>query len=285
MPGLEYEEKKQKLWETLGKYRGHNIIVAFSGGTDSSLLLKLVCKACGSDDVYAVTMQTRLHPMAEIESARETAREIGAKHIVIRTDELREAGILENPVDRCYRCKKYLFSKMKEKAEELCADILIEGTNEDDLHVYRPGIRAIQELGFQSPLAEAGLTKAEVRRLAAKYGLSVSEKPASPCLATRFPYGSRLDYRDLQKVAEGEEFLKKYGLDNVRLRIHGEIARIEVDEKNLSKVVENRREIVRYLKELGYSYITLDLEGFRSGSMDIGIDKSRYKEKEGKSHG
>ncbi|MCI8637569.1 MAG: ATP-dependent sacrificial sulfur transferase LarE [Coprococcus sp.] len=294
MPGLGYEKKKRKLWNLLKECKGHNIIVAFSGGTDSSLLLKMVCEVCGGehlsapspaiDDsdtdgpepeaagkIYAVTMQTCLHPVSEMETARRTAREIGAEHIVIQINELMEAGIMDNPPDRCYRCKRYLFSKMKEKAGELGAKILLEGTNEDDMHVYRPGIRALGELGIRSPLAEAGFTKAEVRRLAAEYGLSVAEKPASPCLATRFPYGTRLDYREMEKVAEGEEFLKECGLYNVRLRIHGTIARIEVDEKDFPLLLKYRGEVIRRLKKLGYSYVSMDLEGFRSGSMDGGI--------------
>lgn len=273
MSGLGYEEKKQKLWNLLKEYRGQGIIVAFSGGTDSSLVLKMVSETCRESGgrIYAVTMQTRLHPVSELEAARRTAGEIGAEHIVIQVDELMEAGIRDNPTDRCYRCKRHLFSKMKEKAQELGVQILVEGTNEEDLYVYRPGIRAIREMGIQSPLAKAGLTKAEVRRLAAEYGLSVAEKPASPCLATRFPYGVRLDYREMEKAAKGEEFLKKYGLYNVRLRVHGAVARLEVDEKEFPNVLEHRKDIIRYLKELGYSYITLDLEGFRSGSMDVEI--------------
>lgn len=268
----EYEEKKIRLKDQIQAYAEEGCIVAFSGGVDSSLLLKLVCEAAGkSGRIYAVTMQTRLHPVCEIEHAKKVAEEIGASHLVIPVDELEEAGIRQNPPDRCYLCKKNLFTKILQKAEELGIQNILEGTNEDDLHVYRPGLKAIRELGVISPLAEAGFTKEEVRRLAEEYGLSVSDRPATPCLATRFPYGAALSYEEIQKVEQGEAYLKGFGLYNVRLRIHGEIARIEVDTGEFPVLLQYRSHIINYIRHLGYPYITLDLEGFRSGSMDVGI--------------
>ena len=271
---LEFEQKKERLKKILYEYAGQDIMVAFSGGVDSSLLLRVVCEVNheGNGRVYAATMKTRLHPAAEIENAASVAEEIGADHIVIPVDELLDAGIEDNPVDRCYLCKKHLFEKMKEKADELGVRVLMEGTNEDDLHVYRPGLRAIKELGVLSPLASAGFSKEEVRQLAAKYGLSVSDKPAAPCLATRFPYGTRISYEELERAADGEHYLKEFGFYNVRLRVHGTIARIEINSEEFADLLVHKEEIVSYLKKLGYSYITLDLEGFRSGSMDIGIE-------------
>lgn len=269
----DYEEKKEQLRRILEQDTRENVIVAFSGGVDSSLLLKLACEAAKSREttVYAVTMQTKLHPVGEFRAAEALAREIGAEYIAIAVDELQDAGIMQNPVDRCYRCKKYLFWRIKEKAEELEITTIIEGTNEDDLHVYRPGIRALKELGITSPLAQAGMTKEEVRRLAAEYGMSVAAKPAAPCLATRFPYGTALTYEKLDSVGRGEEFLKALGFRNVRLRVHDMIARIEVDQSEFPVVLEQRERITEQFKALGYSYVTLDLEGFRSGSMDIGL--------------
>lgn len=273
----EYEEKKAHLKEKIQVYAEEGCMVAFSGGVDSSLLLKLVCDSAGSlaqsasGRIYAVTMQTRLHPVCEIEHAARVAEEIGAAHIVIPVDELEEAGISQNPVDRCYRCKRHLFLKIQQAAGKLGIRNILEGTNEDDLHAYRPGLQAIQELGIISPLADVGFTKMDVRRLAEEYGLSVSDRPAVPCLATRFPYGTCLSYEELQKVEQGEAYLKKLGLYNVRLRIHGNIARIEVDSDEFPILLCHRHEMISCIKELGYSYVTLDMEGFRSGSMDIDI--------------
>lgn len=266
-----YEEKKTALKQQIRMYAKNPCMVAFSGGVDSSLLLKLVCEAAEKTavKVYAVTMQTRLHPVQEIEHAKKVAEEIGAEHVVLTVDELLEAGIEDNPVNRCYLCKKHLFGRMQAKASELAADTILEGTNEDDLHVYRPGLQAVRELGIKSPLADAGFTKAEVRALAAEYDLSVSHRPAVPCLATRFPYGTRLSYEELRRVEQGEEWLKKLGVYNVRLRVHGSVARIEVDLEQFPLVLRSRQEILAYIKGLGYPYVTLDLEGFRSGSMDI----------------
>ena len=268
-----YLTKKENLLKKMSQYAVEDVMVAFSGGVDSSLLLKLACEATGSSGkkVYAATVQTRLHPAGEIEEAKRICGEMGAVHILLTVDELKEAGIMNNPIDRCYLCKKHLFHKILEQASELGVFTVLEGTNEDDLHVYRPGIRALKELGIVSPLAEAELTKAEVRELAGEYGLMVASKPATPCLATRFPYGTELSYEKIAQVEKGEAFLKGFAFKNVRLRVHGDIARIEVDKEDFARVAENSEEIVSYLEELGYSYITLDMEGFRSGSMDIGL--------------
>lgn len=271
----EYLEKRKHLIRKMAQYAGQDVMVAFSGGVDSSLLLKLAYEAAQrtGKDVYAVTMQTRLHPAGEIEEAKRVCEEIGAVHIVIAVDELEEAGIMNNPVERCYLCKKHLFLKMKERASDLGINVILEGTNEDDLHVYRPGIKALKELQIISPLAEAGLTKAEVRKMACEYGISVSSKPATPCLATRFPYGTELTYEKMARVEKGEDFLKEIGLHNVRVRVHDKLARIEIDESTFGEFLTHKKEITDYLKSLGFIYITLDLEGFRSGSMDVGINE------------
>ena len=270
-----YVEKRKHLIRKMAQYVGQDVMVAFSGGVDSSLLLKLAHEAAQKTgkEVYAVTMQTRLHPVREIEEAKRVCEEIGAVHIVIAVDELEEAGIMNNPVERCYLCKKHLFLKMKERASDLGINVILEGTNEDDLHVYRPGIKALKELQIISPLAEAGLTKAEVRKMACEYGISVSSKPATPCLATRFPYGTELTYEKMARVEKGEVFIKEIGLHNVRVRVHDKLARIEIDESTFGEFLTHKKEITDYLKSLGFIYITLDLEGFRSGSMDVGINE------------
>lgn len=274
-----YEEHHEKLKEILREYAENDVMVAFSGGVDSSLILKLTCEAARETGkkVYAVMLHTMLHPSGEVIEARKTAEEMGAIFLVLQVDELENAGIEENPVNRCYLCKKYLFQKLQEKARELQVREVLEGTNEDDMHVYRPGIAAVRELGIRSPLLEAGLTKREVRTLAGKYQMEVSSKPSTPCLATRFPYGTALTYEAMRRVEQGEEFLKTLGFYNVRLRVHGDIARIETDKEAFGRLLEEREEIIAVLKKLGYQYITIDLEGFRSGSMDDQIS-----EKEGR---
>lgn len=270
----QYEEKCEKLFRILDKLTKENTAVAFSGGVDSSLLLKLLCIKAKSRGtlVYAIAAHTELHPSGDLEIAKRVAEESGAAFTVLKLQELEKADIVNNPVDRCYRCKKLLFKEIKRKAEELGAKILIEGTNLDDTKVYRPGLKAIEELGIKSPLKDAGFTKKEIRKLAMAYDISVADRPSTPCLATRFPYGAVLSLEKMKKVEQGEAFLRELGLYNVRLRVHGETARIEVDEKDMPKLLESRKEVVEFLKGLGYWYITLDMEGFRSGSMDIGID-------------
>lgn len=265
-----YKEKKENLRKQIQQYVEEDLIVAFSGGVDSSLLLKLACDAAKETgkNVYGIFLYTMLHPAKEAKEAQKLAREMGAGFRILEIDELQGAGIEDNPVDRCYRCKRHLFKEIQTQAEELGVSRILEGTNEDDLHVYRPGIRAVRELGIISPLAEAGLTKAEVRKMAEEYGISTANKPSTPCLATRFPYGTRISYTEMRKVEEAETFLRNLGLYNVRLRVHGELVRIEVDLRDLSIITERRKKVTEFLKKLGYVYITLDLEGFCSGSMD-----------------
>ena len=270
---MDYEEKKQALKAYLLELAEKDMVVAFSGGVDSSLLLRLCCEAAKEKGtkVYAVTMQTGLHPHGDVDIARRVAEEAGAEHLVIKLDELDEAGIRDNPLDRCYRCKRLLFAKLLGKAEQLGATYVIEGTNESDLHVYRPGIKALKELGIISPLAKFDITKPEVRQMAAEVGVSVARRASTPCMVTRFPYNTRLTYEDLERADQAEEWLRQQGFYNVRLRIHGEVVRIEIDEKDMGALLLKREEVVAKLKELGYTYITLDMEGYRQGSMDIHI--------------
>lgn len=269
----EYKEKCLRLQERMRQLTENDTAVAFSGGADSSLLLKLAVEWAGKNGtaVVAVTADTKLHPSGDVETAAQIAAEIGAEHVVLQLQELEQADICGNPEDRCYRCKKYLFQEMEKEAGRHGIDTLLEGTNADDLSVYRPGLKALEELGIVSPLKEAGMTKSEVRRLAGEYCIISADRPAAPCLATRFPYGTQLTMEKLKRVEQGETFLKRYGFYNVRLRDHGDFARIEVDEQDFSLICSKKKEILTYLQGLGFDYVTLDLAGFRSGSMDLHV--------------
>lgn len=272
---MNYIEKKTALLSYLKELAGKDSMVAFSGGVDSSLLLRLCCDAAKDTGrkVYAVTIHTKLHPVKDLEIARKVAREAGARHLVVAVDELEEAGIRYNPTNRCYLCKKCLFKKLLAKAGELGVSYILEGTNADDLHVYRPGIRALSELGILSPLSRFGFSKAEIRQMAAEYKLSVADRPSTPCMATRLPYGTELNYALIRNIEQAESWLREKGFRNVRLRVHGKIARIEVDAESIPLLISLRDETISEFRQYGFDYITLDLEGFRSGSMDIGLEK------------
>ena len=264
-------EKRKKLNERLARLCEADTAVAFSGGVDSTLLLSLAreeAKRQGTR-VLAVTADTFLHPLQDKEISAAVCRELQVPQEVVRIDELHEAGITDNPLDRCYLCKRAIFSRIKTLAASLGIFTILDGTNADDLKVYRPGLVALEELGIQSPLKEAGLTKEEVRALARERGLSTTDRPSAPCLATRFPYGTILTEEAMQKVDAAETFLRGFGLYNVRVRVHEDLARIEADPEALPVLTDHRQEIVAHMKQLGYRFITMDLEGFRSGSFDL----------------
>ena len=268
-----WEKKKKSLLSIIDDLTQENLAVAFSGGADSALLLKLAvdCAKEKETKVCAITVHTRLQPHHEMKEAKELAKQLGAMHVSLSVDEFADEQITWNPVNRCYLCKKKIFQSILETAASLDCRAVVDGTNEDDLHVYRPGILALQELGIRSPLAEAGVTKDMVRKWLAELGLDVAGKPSTPCLATRIPYGEMLDEQTLSRIEQGESFLRDIGFDNVRMRVHGQIARIEIDVRQMALMMQNREAVTEHLKALGFVYITLDLEGFRSGSMDIGI--------------
>lgn len=251
------------------------IAIAFSGGVDSSLLLKIACEVGKqlNRPILAVTFETRLHPHGDLEEACSLAMNLGAVHKIIMIDEFADPEIMNNPVDRCYRCKKLLFQSFIRYANSEGYTYLVDGSNFDDLSSYRPGMKALTELGIQSPLLELQITKKEIRSLATELDIASSDKPSAPCLATRLPYGTHFDYELLSRIDQGEQYIKSLGFYNVRLRLHQEILRIEVDKPDFLQLLEHKDDIIRVLKDLGFSYITLDLEGFRSGSMDINIIK------------
>lgn len=273
------KEKRQVLLKYIKACAKQDVVLAFSGGVDSSLLLKMAC-ICARETgnkVWAVTFRTRLHPPCDMEIAQRVAAEMQAEHVVIEVDELEMEEIRQNPENRCYLCKKNLFGKLMKFAAEKGADCILDGTNADDLQVYRPGIRALKEYGVKSPLAICGITKAEVKALAASYDISVAERPSTPCMATRLPYGSELSYELLDRVAKGEEWIRNRlgGQRNIRLRVHGDVVRIETDQEGMELLLKQRKETAEILKTLGFTYITMDLDGFCSGSMDRKIRKEQ----------
>ncbi len=252
------------------------IVVAFSGGVDSSLLLKTACDIGlqANRPVLAVTFETKLHPHGDLLEARKTALEFGAVHKTILIDEFTDPEIMNNPIDRCYRCKKLLFHTLIDYAKKEGYSYLVDGTNYDDLQAYRPGMKALSELGIHSPLLELKITKEQIRSLAAELFIPSSNRPSAPCLATRLPYDTPFNFELLSRLDMGEQYLKNLGFYNVRLRLHQDIIRIEIDSKEFGCLLKYKDQIINKLKELGFLYITLDLEGFRSGSMDIKLKNS-----------
>ena len=268
---MDFENKKKNLQAMMDRLAKEDIFLAFSGGVDSSLLLKLACNSVKKTgkQVYAVMFATRLHPACDQENAEKVAKELGGTYVVLKVDELEQEEIRKNPSDRCYLCKRYLFSQLKAFGEEKNGTVFLDGTNADDLTVYRPGLKALKELGIISPLAECAMTKEEVRRMASGYGISSAGRPSTPCMATRLPYGAELDHDVLEKIEKGEELIRDRISGNVRLRLHGDVARIEIDKERFQEFLEKGDDIINGLKKLGFLYITLDMEGFRSGSMDV----------------
>ena len=237
------------------------------------MLLAAACKAVkdsGIDrPVLAVTFATRLHPHGDTAEAAELAHMLGAAHKIIEIDEFSDARISENPRNRCYLCKSLLFQSLLQAGAEQGYTFFCEGSNLDDTKVYRPGIQAVRELKVASPLIECELTKSMIRDIAAAEGLAVASKPSTPCMATRLPYDTHFDYDLLDRINEGESWLRQRDFYNVRLRFHDPILRIEIDKPDFGRFMEQYEGIVDAMKKLGFKYITLDLEGFRSGSMDI----------------
>lgn len=266
-------EKYEELKRIIKGYG--SAAVAFSGGVDSTLLLYAAKEALG-EKAIAITVSTEFVSEREAYEAVDFCDEIGVKHIVVKLDGLAIEGFSENPPERCYICKKALFTKMFDVAKGEKVNALIEGSNVDDDGDYRPGMKALEELGIKSPLKEAGLSKNDIRRISKGLGLDTWDKPSFACLASRFVYGERITYEKLKMVDDGEGILMSLGIKQFRVRIHGEdLARIEIgnDEADIEIVMGHRKEIVEKFKALGFRYIALDLQGYRTGSMNEAIGK------------
>ncbi|HUV72795.1 MAG TPA: ATP-dependent sacrificial sulfur transferase LarE [Anaerolineae bacterium] len=252
----------KKLVRQMGK-----VIVAYSGGTDSTLLLKVAHDELG-EDAIAVTAVSPSTPRDELDSAISMAEEIGAQHLLIDSDELDNPDYVANSPQRCYHCKHLRFGKLLEMARDKGFAHVVDGNNLDDLGDHRPGMRAARELGVRSPLKEAGLTKADIRALSRKLGLPTWNKPSGACLASRLPYGTPITSARLKQIEDAERFIRSLGISQLRVRLHGDVARIEAEAKDLPTLLENRSAIVNELRGLGFSYVTADLEGYRTGSMN-----------------
>jgi len=244
-------------------------LIAYSGGVDSTFLLKIARDTLGSD-VLAVTADSPTYPSQEIQEAKALARKLSVRHLTIETEEFADSNFVSNPPDRCYYCKKELFSKLRKIARENHLNHILDGSNLDDEKDFRPGMRAAREFGVRSPLREAGFTKEDIRQLSKELDLATWNKPALACLASRFPYGKPLTKQDLGRVGKAEKLLRDMGIGQIRVRHHGHIARIEVPRGEINRLLSDsfREKLVDKLKELGYTYITLDLEGYRTGSMN-----------------
>jgi len=264
------EEKLLRLKEILSQLG--SMLVAYSGGVDSTFLLKL-CRDALKEKVLAVTANSLIYPSQELAKAIEIAKSFSVRHRIIETKELENPDFVANLPDRCYHCKFELFHELKQIAKEEGISNVVEGSNYDDLSDYRPGMRAAAELGVRHPLQEAQLTKDEIRALSKEMGLPTWDKPSLACLASRFSYGIPITKQCLMVVDEAEAFLHSLGIGQLRLRHYDKTARIEVEPREMHLLLDepNRQRIVSRLKELGYLYITLDLAGYRSGSMNEGL--------------
>jgi len=260
---------KETIIETLKKH--DRLLIAFSGGVDSSLLAALAVQALGQNHVRCLLLDSPLIPRREVEEARETAAELGLPLEVLAFPILADPTFRENRTDRCYTCKKAAFRLLKVVARREGIDTIADGTNLSDLGEYRPGLAASDEEGVCHPLAVAGATKEDIRRIAFDCGLPFWNRPSAACLATRIPYGNEVTVEVLGRVEAAEDALCERGFSGVRVRVHGNLARIEVPEDKMARLFEIRREITAEFRRIGFVYVTLDLAGYRSGSMDEAI--------------
>ncbi len=268
------DNKYNSLLDNLKKME--RVVIAFSGGVDSTFLLKAAALS-GLSDILAVTGQSESVPELELSFAKEFAASINVKHKIIMTEELKDNNYADNPPDRCYYCKKELFTRLSDIASKENYPYILDGTNADDAHDHRPGRRAAVENNVKSPLLDAGLGKEEIRKISRDLGLPTWDKPASPCLSSRFPYGQKITAEGLLRVGRAEAFIREFGVRELRVRSHSNVARIEINPGDFPKLTEDtaRKKIVDFFRSLGYDNVTLDLRGFRSGSTNEVLEENK----------
>ncbi len=261
-------EKERRLHEFLRNCG--SVAIGFSGGVDSTYLLRAACDALGAANVVAVIADTPSLPRRELADALKLADGMGVECVIVAPTELDDPAYVANPADRCYFCKKHLFTDVGRVARERGVAVALDGNNADDAGDFRPGRRAAQELGIKSPLLEVGLTKAEIRELSAKAGLPTADKPAMACLASRIPYGSPVTAAILSEVERAEQVLQDAGFDKCRVRHHGEVARIEVPVADLARMVEEQTRVlvIEGVRAAGFKFVALELQGYRMGSFN-----------------
>ena len=266
------EQKLSALNERLKSYE--QVIIAFSGGVDSTFLAEAARRALG-ENVLAVTAISDSYPKREMQAAQDIAKALGVRFEMVFTEELEVEGYASNPTNRCYFCKTELFNKLNPISEKYQIGTIVYGAIPDDVGDHRPGMDAAKQMGIQAPLIDANLWKADIREISKRWGLPTWDKPAFACLSSRFPYGTRITRDLLRKVDDAEQFLYDLGIQQFRVRHHEDLARIEVDPQEIGRIAEKpiREQISAEFKKLGYKYVTLDLQGYRSGSLNEGLIK------------